>query len=319
MTDVVVEAVGLRKSYSSLRGGRSWAVDGANLRVERGQVHGFLGPNGSGKTSTIRMLLGLSRADTGTMSLFGTTVPAHLPEVMARVGAVVESPRFSPGLTGRQNLLLLSRSVGVADTRVDEALHTVGLGDRGRHKYKGYSLGMRQRLAVAATLLRDPELLILDEPSNGLDPAGIRENREMIRSLAARGVTVLLSSHVLAEVQQVCTDVTILGRGRTIASGSVDELLAGGDGVRVVTTDPTLALSTLVEAGVAARLDGPALNATGTAPERISELLAGVGVWIKELTPERRDLESVFLELTAGEDLSAQQSAQQSAPTNGAA
>lgn len=310
MTDVVVEAAGLRKSYRSLRGGTSWAVNGADLRVERGQVHGFLGPNGSGKTSTIRMLLGLSRADSGTMTLFGREVPRHLPDVMARVGAVVESPRFSPGLSGRQNLLLLSRSVGLPDTRVDEALHTVGLGERGRDRYKGYSLGMRQRLAVGATLLRDPELLVLDEPSNGLDPAGIRENRDMIRSLAARGVTVLISSHVLAEVQQVCTDVTILGRGRTIASGSVEELLAGGDGVRLVTTDPALALTTLTDADVTARLDGDAIAATGAAPERISELLGRAGVWLKELTPDRRDLESVFLELTAGEDLSAQQSSE---------
>jgi ABC-2 type transport system ATP-binding protein len=308
MTDVVVEATGLQKSYRSWRGGTSWAVRGADLIVERGQVHGFLGPNGSGKTSTIRMLLGLSRANAGTMALFGHPVPHQLPDVMARVGAVVESPRFSPGLTGRQNLLLLSRSVALPDARVDEALHTVGLGDRGRHRYKGYSLGMRQRLAVAATLLRDPELLILDEPSNGLDPAGIRENRDMIRNLAARGVTVLLSSHVLAEVQQVCTDVTILGRGRTIATGSVESLLAGGDGVRLVTTDPATALATLTDAGITAQLSGDTLTASGAAPERISELLGGAGVWLKELAPERRDLESVFLELTAGEDLSAQQS-----------
>lgn len=308
MTDVVVEATALRKSYRTMRGSTSWAVNGADLVVSRGQVHGFLGPNGSGKTSTIRMLLGLSRATSGSMALFGREVPHHLPEVMPRVGAVVESPRFSPGLTGRQNLLLLSRSVGLPDARVDDALHTVGLGERGRHRYKGYSLGMRQRLAVGATLLRDPELLVLDEPSNGLDPAGIRENRDMIRNLAARGVTVLLSSHVLAEVQQVCTDVTILGRGRTIASGSVAELLSGGDGVRLVTTDPVLALTTLREAGISARQDADGLSASGAPPERISEVLGRAGVWLKELSPERRDLESVFLELTAGEDLTAQQS-----------
>lgn len=308
MGDLVIEATGLQKAYSSRRGGRRVAVNGADLRVERGQVHGFLGPNGSGKTSTIRMLLGLSRPDGGTMALFGRPVPDQLPDVMARVGAVVESPRFSPGLTGRQNLLLLSRSVGVPDSRVGQALQTVGLEGRGRDRYKGYSLGMRQRLAVAATLLRDPELLILDEPSNGLDPAGIRENREMIRSLSARGVTVLISSHVLAEVQQVCSDVTILGRGRTLATGSVDQLLAGGDGVRVVATDAQRALTVLAEAGIDARLDGTALQTTGAAAEQISELLGRAGVWLHELTPVRRDLESVFLELTAGEDLTAQQS-----------
>lgn len=316
MTDLVIEASGLRKRYRSLSGQTRWAVNGADLRVERGQVHGFLGPNGSGKTSTIRMLLGLSRASAGTMTLFGAEVPRFQPDVMPRIGAVVESPKFSPGLTGRQNLLLLSRSVGVPDQRVTDALGVVGLTERAKQRYKGYSLGMKQRLAVAATLLRDSELVVLDEPANGLDPAGIRENREMIRSLAERGVTVLLSSHVLAEVQQVCTAVTILGRGRTLATGSVEELVGAGDGVRVVATDAARAVAVLIEAGVTATRDGDAVLATGAPPERVSELLGRSGVWLRELAPVRRDLESVFLELTAGEDLAAEASA---SPTAGVA
>ncbi|GAB2982045.1 ABC transporter ATP-binding protein [Nocardioides montaniterrae] len=306
MSELVIDAVGLRKQYRPLLGTPRWAVDGADLKVARGEVHGFLGPNGSGKTSTIRMLLGLTRATSGSMSLFGQQVPQHQPDVMSRIGAVVESPKFSPGLTGRHSLLLLSRSVGVADTRVDDALETVGLTARSNQRYKGYSLGMKQRLAVAATLLRDPELLILDEPSNGLDPAGIRENREMITGLAERGVTVLLSSHVLAEVQHVCTSVTILGRGRTLATGSVNELLASGSGVRVVPTDPDRAASVLAAAGVVVRRDGAALVADDAVPEDISRILAGSGIWIRELTPVRKDLESVFLELTAGQDLASE-------------
>jgi ABC-2 type transport system ATP-binding protein len=308
--DTVIEARGLQKEYRSVRKGTHRAVDGADLTVARGEVHGFLGPNGSGKTSTIRMLLGLTRATGGTMALFGEEVPRRLPRVMGRVGAVVESPKFTPGLTGRQNLLLLSRSVGLDDSRVDAALAAVNLSERAGDRYRSYSLGMRQRLAVAATLLREPDLLILDEPSNGLDPAGIRENREMIRALADRGVTVLLSSHVLAEVQQVCTAVTVLGRGRTLAAGPVEELLAGGTSLRIVVARPDEAAAVLDEAGVEVRRDGTDLvGAAGTPAERVSELLGRAGHWVSELTPVRRDLESVYLELTAGAALGAAQEA----------
>ncbi len=171
------------------------------------------------------MLLGLARATQGSMRLFGQPVPSMLPSVMDRVGAVVESPKFSPNFTGRQNLTLLARSIGAPLTRVDAAVETVGLTGRDRDRYKSYSLGMKQRLAIAATLLKDPELLILDEPTNGLDPAGIREIRDTIRDLGSAGVTVLLSSHILAEVQQVCTSATIIGNGRLLASGRVDDLI----------------------------------------------------------------------------------------------
>ena len=249
MAETIVETRGLRKEFSG-RSGKRVAVADLDLTVRQGEVHGFLGPNGSGKTTTIRMLLGLASATEGTMALFGQPVPDHLPDVMRRIGAVVESPKFSPNFTGRQNLLLLARTVGVGDARVDQAVETVGLTGRDRERYKTYSLGMKQRLAIAATLLKDPALLILDEPTNGLDPAGIREVREVIHGLGRAGVTVLLSSHILAEVQQVCTSATILGNGRTLASGSVSDLIGTTTTQRVVAPDPTTARSALEAAGL---------------------------------------------------------------------
>ena len=256
MSDLVIETHGLNKTFRTRQGAVRVAVRDLDLAVPGGGVHGFLGPNGSGKTTTIRMLLGLSRPTGGTMRLFGTEVPRHLPEVMPRIGAVVESPKFSPMFTGRQNLLLLARSIGEPDTRVDEALETVSLAGRDDDRYKAYSLGMKQRLAIAATLLKHPQLLILDEPTNGLDPAGIREIRETIRDLGARGVTVLLSSHILAEVQQVCDSATIIGHGRMLASGRVEELIGSSTTYRVVVADPDEAARVLQAAGHGVRRDG---------------------------------------------------------------
>ncbi|MFC6344922.1 ABC transporter ATP-binding protein, partial [Nocardioides hankookensis] len=244
MSELVIETQGLRKEYYTRRG-HQVAVQDLDLAVPAGGVHGFLGPNGAGKTTTMRMLLGLAHATAGTMRLFGEPVPARLPAVVGRVGAVVESPKFSPNITGRQNLLLLSRSIGAPDTRVDAALDTVGLGGRGKDRYKGYSLGMKQRLAIAATLLKDPQLLIMDEPTNGLDPAGIREVRDTIRGLGERGVTVLLSSHILVEVQQVCSAATIIGHGRMLASGRVEELVGSSTAYRVEAPDPAAARQVL--------------------------------------------------------------------------
>lgn len=298
----VIETTGLRKEYRTRRGTRV-AVAGLDLRVEAGGVHGFLGPNGSGKTTTIRMLLGLARASAGSMRLFGESVPDRLPAVVGRIGAVVESPKFSPHLSGRQNLLLLSRSIGVADARVDAAVETVGLTGRDQDRYKAYSLGMKQRLAIAATLLKDPALLILDEPTNGLDPAGIREVRDTIRSLGEAGTTVLLSSHILAEVQQVCTSATIIGQGRVLASGQVDQLLGGATSHRVRVTDPAPAAGVLRTAGLTVATEGDLLVVESDDPASITRLLAREDIWVSELMPARQDLESYFLSLTAGESL----------------
>ena len=303
---LVIETHALRKVFRTRRGDVRVAVDGLELAVPAGGVHGFLGPNGSGKTTTIRMLLGLARATSGSMRLLGADVPDQLPAVIDRVGAVVESPKFAPHFTGRQNLTLLARTMGAGADAVDRALETVSLSGRDRDRYKAYSLGMKQRLAIAATLLKDPELLILDEPTNGLDPAGIREIRDTVRTLGESGVTVLLSSHILAEVQQVCTSATIIGNGRMLASGGVDELLAAsGTTYRVRVGDPEDARRVLATAGFTVS-DGPdgALSVDGDRPaDEISRTLGESGHWVSELTPVRVDLETFFLELTRDEQL----------------
>ncbi|KAA1416982.1 ABC transporter ATP-binding protein [Nocardioides humilatus] len=303
MSDLVIETTGLRKEFRSVRGGSRVAVHGLDLAVPAGGVHGFLGPNGSGKTTTIRMLLGLARPTRGTMRLFGEPVPQRLPQVIGRVGAVVESPKFSPNFSGRRNLQLLAGAIGVPTTRVDAAIETVKLTGRDKDRYKSYSLGMKQRLAIAATLLKEPDLLILDEPTNGLDPAGIREIRETIRDLGESGVTVLLSSHILAEVQQVCTSATIIGNGRLLASGKVDELLGGGSSYRVVVPDLAAAIPVLTAAGYApAAIDG-VLHVDSDEPASLTRVLAEAGIWLSELTPLRADLESYFLQLTEADEL----------------
>jgi ABC-2 type transport system ATP-binding protein len=303
VSDLVIETTGLRKEFRSLRGGLRVAVQGLDLAVPAGGVHGFLGPNGSGKTTTIRMLLGLARPTRGTMRLFGQPVPRRLPQVIGRVGAVVEWPKFSPNFTGRRNLQLLAGAIGAPATRVDAAIETVKLQGREKDRYKAYSLGMKQRLAIAATLLKDPDLLILDEPTNGLDPAGIREIRETIRDLGASGVTVLLSSHILAEVQQVCTSATIIGNGRLLASGKVDELLGVGTSYRVVVPDRAAATQVLIRGGFApATVDGR-IHVDADDPADLTRVLGEAGIWLTELSPLRADLESYFLRLTEAEEL----------------
>ena len=310
--ELVIWTEGLRKEFRSRRG-RHVAVRDLDLAVPAGGVHGFLGPNGSGKTTTIRMLLGLARPTDGRMALFGQEVPGRLPAVIDRVGAVVEMPKFLPNLTGRRNLRLLARTVGLPDVRVDAALEQVGLSGREQDRYKGYSLGMKQRLAIAATLLKEPDLLILDEPTNGLDPAGIREIREMIRGLGDAGVTVLLSSHILAEVQQVCASATIIGQGRMLASGRVDDLLSGaGTSYLLRLGDPEAGRVTLAEEGYDVRVEDGALIVDGAradgrpvSPDELNRRLGGRGLWLSELTAHRQDLESFFLDLTSAETLGA--------------
>ncbi|SCL50935.1 ATP-binding cassette domain-containing protein [Micromonospora yangpuensis] len=297
----VIEISGLRKTFRSLRHGRRIAVDGFDLRVEPGQIHGFLGPNGSGKTTTLRALLGLVRADGGQMSVLGARAPYDLPRVAGRVGAIVESPQFFGNFTAHRTLRLLALAGGVPTSRVDEALDLVGLRERGHERVRGYSLGMRQRLAVASALLKDPELLILDEPANGLDPAGIREMRDLTRSLAATGVTVLISSHILAEIQLICDHVTIISDGRQVAAGRVDDVLAGFDRheIRVGVAEPDRAAELLRGAGLAVETYPDHLVVGAVAdPELIARTLGEQGVWVRELTPLRPDLESAFLELT---------------------
>ncbi|MFM6850482.1 MAG: ATP-binding cassette domain-containing protein [Terrabacter sp.] len=297
--DAAVRTVNLRKTYLS-RGSRRVAVTGLSMAVPLGGVHGFLGPNGSGKTTTIRMLLGLVRADSGTAEVFGEPVPKRLPHVIDRVGAIVESPKFFPAFTARQNLGLLAAAIGSPRHRVDEVLEATHLGDRGRERYAGFSLGMKQRLAIAATLLKDPDLLVFDEPTNGLDPAGIREVRDTMRSLGAQGKTVLVSSHILAEVEQVADTVSIIGNGTLLAEGHVSEIL-GGPGqaqVRVGVASPDRAAQILQADGFTLSRDGEQLLVGTADPSAVTRSLAGHGLYVRELVPVRPDLESAFLALT---------------------
>lgn len=298
-----VQLEGVSKAYRRRGGPPQKALDGLNLLVESGGVHGFLGPNGSGKTTTIRILLGLVRADAGEIRLLDRPVPDALPEVIASVGALVETPLFFPGFSGRLNLRLLADVAGVPPTRVDEVLELVDLTERAGDRFKGYSLGMKQRLGIGAALLKSPRLLVLDEPSNGLDPAGIRDVRELIRRLGRDGrTTVLLSSHLLAEIEQVCDSVSILARGRRVASGPVAEVLAprsSGD-LRVRVPDPAAAAAVLAGAGFrASPADATTLLVHAVrAPGEVTRVLAQHGHYLEELTPVAADLESAFLELT---------------------
>ncbi|GAB2917133.1 ABC transporter ATP-binding protein [Micromonospora polyrhachis] len=299
----VIEIEGLRKTFRTRRG-RHTVLDGFDLHVEAGQVHGFLGPNGSGKTTTLRTLLGLVQADGGRMTVLGAAAPDHLPSVIDRVGAIVESPQFFGNFTGRRTLRLLATAGGLPPARVEEVLDQVGLRDRGDERVKAYSLGMKQRLAVASALLKRPELLILDEPANGLDPAGIREMRDMMRALAADGVTVLVSSHILAEIEQVCDHVTIISRGRRVVAGPVDEVLDGFDRgeFRVRVDEPDRATELLQAAGLLVTQHADCLVVGGvTEPTDVSRVLGEQQLWVRELTPLVPDLESVFLQLTGTE------------------
>jgi ABC-2 type transport system ATP-binding protein len=302
-----IETSGLRKTYRTRRG-RQVAVQGLDLHVPAGGVHGFLGPNGSGKTTSIRMLLGLINADSGTMTIFGHPVPDDLPAVIDRVGAIVESPKFFPAFSGRTNLELLAGAIGAPKSRVGEVLEATHLADRAKDHYAAYSLGMKQRLAVAATLLKDPDLLIFDEPTNGLDPAGIREVRDTMRDLGQRGKTVLVSSHILAEVEQVADTVSIIGRGHLLASGSVSAILGsqGTTVVRVGVSEPDRAATLLAYEGWTTRREGTHLVVEGASdPAAVTRALALAGLYVHELTPVVPDLESVFLDLTTHEQLGA--------------
>ena len=294
----ILRAIGLTKRYGEVA-----VVDRLDLAVAPGEVFGFLGPNGAGKTTTIAMLLGLVRPTAGRIELFGRPLATAS---LARVGSLVESPTFYPYLSGRDNLRVVARlTPGLPAARIAEALAMVDLDRVAARPYRTYSLGMKQRLGIAAALLADPELIVLDEPTNGLDPAGLVEVRALIRSLAGRGRTVFLSSHLLHEVEQVCDRVAIIQRGVAVAQGRVDELLRGGGGFRLLPSDPDRAaalLQALPWVGTVTR-DGDYL-AVEAAPERafaLSEALAGAGIYLGELTRQEQSLERLFLTLTNAE------------------
>ena len=313
MTTHAIASQGLTKRFGS----GQVAVAGIDLAVPRGSVYGFLGPNGSGKTTTIRMLLGLVSASAGSHELLGSAMPQQAPAVLPRVGALVEGPAFHPYLSGRANLLRLDagdRTVAPrgARERVDVALERVGLAAAATKRYRNYSLGMRQRLGLAAALLRPRDLLVLDEPTNGLDPQGTREVRSLVRELGAEGSTVFLSSHLLSEIEQVCTQVGVMSHGHLVFQGTLAKLRqAAGVRVRVETTAPddaagvmrrlgtgapaVLASSGLTSSVVADLVDGDGLSVDTAL---LVEQLVKAGVPVHELVVERPDLEDLFVQLT---------------------
>jgi ABC-2 type transport system ATP-binding protein len=298
----VIEVRGLRKVYRRAGRGRRIALDGLDLEVGPGQVHGFLGPNGSGKTTTIRALLGLLGYDSGHVRVLGHPVPESLPKVISRVGALVESPSFFPNFTAEFALSLLADAGDLDHARVHEVLDRVGLRDRGRDRVRTYSLGMKQRLAVAAALLRRPTLLILDEPANGLDPGGIRAMRDLVQLLAADGMTILFSSHILSEVEQICDAVTIISRGRRIVAGPVSEVLASHARVNLrvrVDADLILGEDVLRAAGADVTRVGDQLIVSNVDdPAWVTRTLVAKDIFVRELSPVHSDLETVFLDLT---------------------
>lgn len=300
----VIEVTGLRKEYRNLRGRTITAIDGLDLHVEAGGVYGFLGPNGSGKTTTIRCLLGLVRPTDGEIRVLGAEL-GNLASVMPRIGALVEGPKFSPNMSARVNLDLLARMGGVEPVRIHEVLELVELTDRADEPVRGFSLGMAQRLGIAAALLRDPELILLDEPGNGLDPAGIADMRRLVRRLGSEGRTVFVSSHQLHEVQLMCDHVVIVADGRNVTAGSVEELTAGVGSRRLVVTieNRDRACRVLERNGYAAL---PSLEpeqlvvqlGTDDDPATICRVLANANLYLRGLRADNVSLEEAFLSLT---------------------
>ncbi|MGW4303787.1 ABC transporter ATP-binding protein [Streptomyces sp. NPDC004646] len=298
----VIATRGLTKRY-----GGQLAVDGLDLSVPAGSVFGFLGPNGSGKTTTIRMLMGLIEPTSGTAHVLGRPMPRSTRAVLPQVGALIEGPALYGFLSGRDNLLRYDAADPTADprtrrARVAAALERVGLAAASGKKAKAYSLGMKQRLGLAAALLQPRRLLVLDEPTNGLDPQGMREIRTLVRELASDGTTVFLSSHLLDEIEQVCTHAAVMNRGRLVVQGAVAELAAGAHGRLVVSTpDPVDAARVLKEQGVAdVAVEGE--RVTGAPPARdlaeVNAALVTAGVRVRGFTLERASLEDAFVALT---------------------
>ena len=298
-----IATLGLTKQFASHN-----AVDAIDLRVPKGSVFGFLGPNGSGKTTTIRMLLGLATISSGEVSLLGHSIPSGLSDALPKVGALVEGPAFYPYLTGRDNLLRYDSADRHANPktraqRVDAAIARVGLTQAASKKVHAYSLGMKQRLGIANALLQPRELLILDEPTNGLDPQGTREVRNLIRALASEGITIFISSHLLAEIEQICTHLAVMSQGKIVAQGSVEELSASQTmKLTLRTPDVERALEVLRNHGIEAIADGfvvtAQLEAAQVEPEKIVEQLVTAKIAVQSFTVQAPTLEDRFVLLT---------------------
>ncbi|GAA4483979.1 ATP-binding cassette domain-containing protein [Actinoallomurus oryzae] len=298
MNDATIEVSGLRKRF-----GPTVALDGMTFTVAPGTVTGFVGPNGAGKSTTIRVILGLDAPDEGH-ALVGGKPYGQLSHPLRHVGALVDAAALQPGRTGRNHLLWLAHSQGMAAGRVDAAIGRVGLAGAARRKAGGYSLGMRQRLGIAAAMLGDPPVIIMDEPFNGMDPEGIIWLRGLLRSLAAEGRAVLVSSHLMGELQDIADRVVVVGRGRVLADAGVDELVtrASRDQVRLRTSAPADAATALGRAAATATVtDAHTVTVLGVAAQGVVEILNGAGVPFSEVTAHRATLEDVYLQLTSGE------------------
>jgi len=300
----VIQTFDLTKRYGNRAAKSVLAVDRISFVVEKGQVFGFLGPNGSGKTTTIGMLVGTIKPTDGSFSLFGASSPEGLMAARSRVGATLETPNFYPYMSGRDNLRIAAGVKGVGKPRIEECLELVGLSDRAKHRFRTYSLGMKQRLALAATMLNDPELIILDEPANGLDPQGIREIREIIGILADRGKTIFLSSHLLAEVERTCSHVAIIRKGRIVTWGAVADVVGEGSAV-LLRAKEMEALAGAMESypdATSVRRTGDGVVAALRVDDfaSVTRYLAGRGIYLSHLAPYRPSLEEVFIEVTQG-------------------
>ena len=298
--DVVLRTSGLVKRFGTLT-----AVNGLDLEVRRGEVVGLLGPNGAGKSTTIGMVLGLVAPNAGRAEVNGKDVSTHREEALAHLGAMLEVTSFYPYLSGRDNLVALAQIRGAgAGGRIDALLARLGLADRASSKFRTYSLGMRQRLGIASTLLADPAVVILDEPANGLDPAGQREIRELIRELANEGRGVLLASHLLHEVEQVCDRVVVIQKGRLIAQGSIAEITRGGSAYRITIADPQRASEVLrgIDGVTDVRVveDGLEVVAPADRGADLNRALAAQQLYASAIVPRASSLEDVFIELTEG-------------------
>lgn len=310
-SDVVVTTNHLTKRYGKGEAARL-AVDAVSMTVRRGEVYGFLGPNGAGKTTTLRMVLGLIRPTSGTATVLGQ--PAGGPEVTERVGALIEGPGFYPYLSGRDNLRVMARYRGLSTDAAEIALERVDLARRGNDKFKSYSLGMKQRLGVASALMGEPEVIVLDEPTNGLDPAGMQDMRRLIVSLAESGTTIVLSSHLLAEVQEICDRVGVINGGRLLRESTVTELRGGALlRVRATPLETALAVAMRVAGDNGVRVvenpqavekrddvGGLVLNLPPSAAPEVARVLIAEGAEIYEIAPLERSLEEVFFEMTSG-------------------
>jgi ABC-type multidrug transport system ATPase subunit len=297
--DLVIETKGLTKRFDS----GHLAVDRIDMHVPKGAVYGFLGPNGAGKTTTLRILAGLTRPTSGTARI--TNQPLGSPRCLTKVGCLIESPAFYPYLSGLDNLRVIANYAGVPHSRIDDALDLVELTSRAKDKYQTYSLGMKQRLGLAAATLKDPELLILDEPTNGLDPQGMADIRTLIGEIASGGRTVLISSHLLSEIETICTSVGVIQKGRLIAEGTIEELVQGPDRVEVRAhpiPEAGALLANLVGEDLVTLVEGSFhLRVESSRAAGINRELVSAGLEVSRLAPVERSLEEVFLQITRGQ------------------